>query len=105
MSADSKNKNLITDLSLHLFWDVDRHRLDWEKNRKFIIQRVLEYGLINDWQIIYSYYGMDDIAKTAMTIRDLDRKSLSFIALLSKVPKENFLCYISIQLTPRHWNF
>jgi hypothetical protein len=105
MPTNSKNKNLVTDLSPHLFWDVDRSRIDWGKNKKFIIQRVLEYGFMNDWHIIYSHYGMDDIAKTAMTIRDLDRKSLSFIALLSKVPKENFLCYISIQLTPRHWNF
>jgi hypothetical protein len=105
MADNSKNKILITDLSPHLFWDVDRSKIDWSKNKKFIVQRVLEYGLMKDWQLIYSCYGIDNIAKTAMTIKDLDQRSLSFISLLSKVPKENFLCYTSMQSTPRHWNF
>jgi hypothetical protein len=102
MPNNSKNKTTIADLSPHLFWDVDKNGIDWEKNKKFIIQRVMTYGLINDWQIIYTYYGMVDIAKTAMTIRDLDQKSLSFIALLSKVPKEKFLCYTTMGETLRY---
>ncbi|HNW96906.1 MAG TPA: hypothetical protein PKK00_00680 [Bacteroidales bacterium] len=99
------NKNDILKLSAHLFWDVDRNNIDFNKNKKFIVQRVLEYGLLCDWQIIYSYYGIDDIAKTAITIKDIDKKSLAFIALLSKIPKEKFLCYTTMQLMPQHWNF
>lgn len=105
MEITSGNKNVVSKLSPHLFWDVDRDNIDFKKNKKFIIQRVLEYGLLSDWQIIYSYYGMEEIAQTAITIKDLDKKSLAFIALLSDVPKENFLCYISMQSTPQHWNF
>ena len=101
----SKNKIFISKLSPHLFWDVNRNNIEFEKNKKFIIQRVLEYGFMSDWQIIYSYYGIDNIASTAATIKDLDGKSIAFIALLSKTPKEKFLCYTSMQSTPRHWNF
>ena len=95
----------INDLSEHLFWDVDRSKIDLKKNKKLLIQRVLDYGLIDDWQIIYDYYGIDEIAQTAATLRDLDKKSISFISLLSNIPEEEFLCYTTKQSIPKHWDF
>ena len=95
----------LNNFSKHLFWDVSILNLDLQKNKKQIIQRVLDYGLISDWQIIYNYYGINEIAKTALTIRDLDKKTVSFISLLSKIPKEKFLCYTMQQSIPKHWNF
>ena len=35
--------------------------------------------------------------------RDLDIKSITFISLLSKIPKEKFLCYTTKQLNLKHW--
>ena len=92
----------LEDLSRHLFWDVNINELDIQKNRKQIIHRVLDYGLMDDWYIIQNYYGVKEIAEIALTIKDLDKKSASFISLISKIPKEKFLCY---QSTQRHWNF
>ena len=97
-----KIKMKLEDLSRHLFWDVNINELDLQKNRKQIIHRVLDYGLMDDWYIIQNYYGIKEIAEIALTIRDLDKKSASFISLISKIPKEKFLCYQSPQ---RHWNF
>ena len=98
-----KKRILISDFSKHLFWDVNRNKLDLERSKKTIITNVLDYGLINDWNMIYSYYGIDEIAKTAMNSRDLDEKSIAFISLLSKIPKEKFLCYTTKQLNRIHW--
>jgi len=93
----------INDFSKHLFWDIDRTKLDFEKNKRTIIQKVLDYGLINDWKMIYNYYGIDKIAKTMLNVRDLDEKSVSFISFLSKIPKEKFLCYTTKQSNLQHW--
>jgi len=98
-------KLIINNLSEHLFWDIDRSKLDLTKNKKLLIQRVLDYGLIDDWKIIKNYYGISEIGKTAVNIRDLDKKSMSFIALLSNIPEEKFLCYSMKQSIPKHWNF
>ena len=95
----------ITDLSSHLFWDVDNKNLSLIKNQKLIIQRVLDYGLINDWKIIMDYYGIEKIAETATKIKDLDKKSVAFISTLSNIPKEKFLCYTMRQSHPKHWDF
>lgn len=100
-----KDKIKLEDLSKHLFWDVNIKELDFQKNMKQIIHRVLDYGLIDDWLFIQNYYGIREIAEVALTIRDLDKKSASFIALIAKIPKEKFLCYTTKQSTQKHWNF
>jgi hypothetical protein len=95
----------LDNLSAHLFWDVNPDILTLEKNKKLIIQRVLNYGLINDWQIIVKQYGISEIANVAVSLRELDKKSAAFISLLSKIPQEKFRCFSSKQSTPEHLIF
>ena len=101
----NKTNSILSNLSPHLFWDVDQKKIDIDRSKHYIINRVLEYGLINDWTIIYKHYGIDQIAQIAMQLNDLDDKTLSFIALLSKKPIDQFRCYTTKQSKPRHWNF
>ena len=95
----------IATLSPHLFWDVDRSKLDIQRSKKLIVQRVLEYGLLSDWILINKYFGLQEISEVAMNLRSLDDKALSFISFVSKIPKEKFLCYTMKQSSPKHWNF
>ena len=95
----------VKDLSTHLFWDIDSNSLDVNKNFRFILTRVLEYGLINDWVLLYKHFGLDRIASEAKEIRNLDDKSLHFIAQLSDSKLEEFKCYTYKQSIPKHWNF
>lgn len=99
------NNKIINKLSKHLFWDANRNALDLNKNRAYIIKQVLEYGLIEDWRLIYKYYGIVLISEEAKCFRELDKKALSFISLLSKIPIEKFRCYNYQQSIPQHWNF
>ncbi|MBN2894190.1 MAG: hypothetical protein JXL97_20130 [Bacteroidales bacterium] len=101
----SKTEIKIEDFSEHLFWDVDKTKLNLEKNKTFFVQRVLEYGVMNDWVLILSYYGREKLGIIATEIRDLEPKSLSFISTISKIPIEKFRCYNTKQLIPQHWNF
>jgi len=95
----------INTLSAHLFWELDTTKLDINKNKRTIIHRVLDYGLITDWQQILNYYGIDEIGNTAISIKDLDIKSMLYISLLANIPKEKFACYTTTQLPQTHWNF
>jgi len=103
--AKNMNNFDLNNLSKHLFWDVDINTLNADINKSFIIQRVLEYGLYEDWKKIYDYYGIQIIVNAVINFRSLDERSLSFISLLSQTPKENFLCYTLKQSIPKHWNF
>ena len=95
----------ITDLSPHLFWDVDAQKLDWERNKPWIILRVLEYGLLQDWIIIKNKYGMQTIGEVSTTFRSMDPVTLSFVSFMANIPKNKFRCYSTIQSNPPHWNF
>ncbi len=107
MNKNLREKELIkiNDLSAHLFWDVDRSSLTFAKNEKLIVQRVLDYGLFSDWKILTQQYDIQKIANIAMQIKDLDKKSVSLISLLSGIPKNKFKCYTINPSTTQHWNF
>jgi len=100
-----KANNSIDKFSKHLFWDVDRNTINLDRDNSYIIKNVLEYGLIEDWILIKKYYGISTITQKTKIFRDLDKKALSFISSISKIPKEEFRCYNYQQSIPPHWNF
>jgi len=95
----------ISSFSPNLFWDVELTTLSFDTNKRFIIQRVLEYGTLPDWKLIKEYYGIQMIAEEMQKTRTLDKTALSFISTIADIPKENFRCYTSKPSNPQHWNF
>jgi hypothetical protein len=95
----------LTKLSNHLFWDVDVRTLSPDTCKPFIVKRVLEYGLLNDWVQLNRYMTLAEIAKIAQNFRELDNKALAFIATLSGQPMNTFQCSITRQSTSPHWIF
>lgn len=96
---------IIKKFSYHLFWDTDREKLDMVQHRAFIIKRVLEYGLWEDWKLLRHCFTIQEIAETAIDFRELDPKTLAFVSTISNTPKESFRCYTTKQLNLQHWNF
>jgi hypothetical protein len=99
-----KNSYSINDLSAHLFWDVDKNALDFEKSKVQIIYKVLEFGLISDWKIIQEIYGLETIKKVSLKLRTLDVVTLAFLSDLFNIEKKYFRCYKHSQLTQNSWN-
>ena len=90
-------------LSKHLFWDTPLENINPERSKKFIIQRVLEYGLMKDWLLIVEWYGLEEIVNNAKTFRTMSPIDLNFIATISNTPKEEFRCYNLRLSTGKHW--
>ena len=91
--------------SAHLFWDVRKEDVDFDEHAQYIIKRVLEYGLLEDWNLIRQYYGLSKIVEVAKELRDLEPRALAYISAVSKTPKEQFRYYIWKQSNIQHWNF
>lgn len=98
------SKECVSALSAHLFWDTDRNEFDMNAYPAYIIQRVLEYGTLEDWHLIRSFYGLDKIVETCQSLRTLDAKALAFISSISKTSKEQYRCYHIRQSNPTPWN-
>lgn len=93
-------KTLISQLSPHLFWDIDINDFDAERNSAQLIQRVLECGELNDWKLVYSFYGLERIVSDCKSLRTLNPKALSFVCAISDTKKEDYRCY-----NQKHWNY
>ena len=92
----------ISDFSPELFWDVDRSKLDLEKNKKYVIERVIERGDLKDWRFLNLRYTLDGIFNVAKTLYYLTPMGLAFVSCLSGIPKEEFRCYKLRQSNPPH---
>jgi len=91
--------------SKFLFWDTDYEKVDFEKNARYVIEKVVMFGNIRDWRMLQNYYGMQRIKEVVVMARDLDPKTLNLLSLIFNVPKKEFRCYNYIQSNRIHWNY
>ena len=94
----------INDFSQHLFWDVDLDLFDFQKHKVHLINKVLEYGLIKDWNLIKEYYGLETIKEVSLNLRSLDAVTLSYLSVIFNIDKTEFRCYKHRQLYQTYWN-
>lgn len=85
--------NIIMNFSQNLFWDADPALLDYEANKRYVIERVLNRGTVSDLKVAFAHYGRDVIRDVALSLRSLEPKALSFISCILSIPRENFRCY------------
>ena len=94
----------VNDFSQSLFWDVDISGFDFEKHAGFFTQRVIEYGNIEDWNLLKKTYGLEKIKDLSLQFRSLDAVSLSYLSAIFKIDKTEFRCYKHRLLFPTYWN-
>lgn len=56
-----------------LFWDTDINKIDWERQKKAVIQRVWERGTEEERDEILRYYGLDVVNAVLMDIEVLEK--------------------------------
>ena len=98
------NRDYIKQFTDNLFWDTDTTKLDLNEYPVYVIQRVLEYGEMQDWRLINRIYGLPKIVEVCKGLRTLDPVCLSFICAISHTKKEDYRCYRIKQSNPTLWN-
>jgi hypothetical protein len=61
------------------FLDIDPDRLDEIKSRKLIIERVMNYGNLDEIKLVKRYYWDKEIRKIVRNLNYFDPKTLNFI--------------------------
>ncbi|GHV31342.1 hypothetical protein FACS1894177_05710 [Bacteroidia bacterium] len=46
-----------------VFWDTNIHTIDWDKNKRAVIERVFEYGNTTERKEIRRFYGDEEVSK------------------------------------------
>ena len=89
--------DFIRSLSQRLFWDVDPATIDDHAHCRYVIQRVLERGSLEDIWATVAHYTMPVMIAEAQQIRSLDPVTLAFAACLGNVKEETFRCYSTMR--------
>lgn len=68
-----------------LFWDTDPKKLDLQKNAKYIIERIMDFGNEDEARWMRQYYPKSLLAEVAKTSRVLGSSSRTlWISLTSR---------------------
>ena len=98
------SKITISDFSPHLFWDMDLAIFVLQKYSAFMVQRVLEYGSLQDWRLLKTLYGEEKIVEEALLLRSLNPVSVSFLSAKYNLDEKKFRCYKYKQFVQNSWN-
>jgi hypothetical protein len=96
MSNDNtlfKKNKLLLQLSKEVFWSCDIKKLDYLRDKKYIIEQILEAGLENDEIIMWKLYSYKDIKKIALNIENLHKDKVTYMSFVLKVKETDFKCY------------
>jgi len=96
---------LQANFSAALFWDVEAEGIDFDKHRRWVVQRVVELGQIEDWRAICELYTFDGVVESAQQARTLEPKAFAFLCLMSGKPEESFRCFTTQSYTQTHWAY
>ena len=106
---DLSSNNTNTDsqhpiLAKELFWDWRFDEIDWRKNYRSIIERVLERGTDDEWEELIRFYGISTIINALKTeIKYLPDHTIDAVCSYFNLQKDELACYIRKQLRKGHW--
>jgi len=67
--SEIKNTPNLNNIRKVLFWDTNFNNIDWNKNKKAVIQRILERGNKTEINELILFYGRKTISKEIKSIK------------------------------------
>jgi hypothetical protein len=93
-------------ISSRLLWDVDLKKFDWEEGKNFVVMRVIERGLPEDYYTLFQMYGgVEGVREIVKTIRHFRYpQDLAFVQMVFNLKEEEMICYERKRLREIHLN-
>lgn len=87
--------NNAPNISKRAFWDIDFNAIDWEKNKEFVIVKIIERGNFDDLLEIINFYGDDIIKKELCNANRLPERTYFFTLTYFNLRKDDLICSIT----------
>lgn len=88
------------------FWEVDVDRMDLEKHKNYVIERVLDWGKTDDVKWLLARYGKEGIKEALRQRRGLSRSTAVFWAdMLDLDKRKEVACLKKEELAGSPWRF
>lgn len=74
------------------FWDTDPTTIDVESKAAYVINRLLQWGRVEELKWLKQYYGLEALKVVVRHSRELSAKHGNFYALIYGIPPEEVIC-------------
>ena len=89
----ANNNKLLLELTKGLFWNSDINILDYVRDKKYIIERIIDAGLENDEIIMWKLYSYEDIKNIVLNMENLHKDVVTYMSFVLKIKETDFKCY------------
>ena len=86
-------QEFITKLNPSIFWEYEPGKIDPEKHKLLILERILTRGSLDEFRLMIEYYGIDEMKSLVIKIKTLDTKTLNLLSVIFDIPETDFICY------------
>jgi len=97
----AKNNETVYQFSPHLFWDTNLDKLDVKRDKIYIIERVMNYGLEKDEILLYKLYSTGTIKRIITKLDTLNKRTIAYLSMIFNLKETKFKCFGK---TPSHMN-
>ena len=80
-------------ISPSLFWDIDVSKLDWNRHRQLIVERVIQRGSLHAIEEVTAHYGKENIIEIIKQIPYLEKRDMAFVHIYFNIPLNELKCY------------
>ncbi len=101
----TQHKNHNPGISRRIFWDVDYETLDFHKDRLYVIDKVMNFGIWEDFRVMMRHYGKRVVKKEIVRLPYLKKDVLNFACFFFNLTPEKFVCYTRRLSQEPHWAF
>lgn len=74
------------------FWDIDFEKMEFKKNKVYILRRILEYGDEKALIWMWKNFKEEEIKNVLCNFRGYSLKTANFWAVILNIKKENVKC-------------
>jgi hypothetical protein len=85
--------NALHNLKKETFWDVDFNNFELNKDKYFIIPRVLMRGSDDEIWFVLKYYSHKTLKNVLVNTRFLEKRTLNFCANFLEISVKQFRAY------------
>ncbi|MDR0442585.1 MAG: hypothetical protein LBH44_04165 [Treponema sp.] len=89
----NKKSELLKLFSPHLFWSVDKDKLDTDRHKEYIIENVMNYGLEKDEFLLYQIYPHRVLRKILPRLDSLNEAATAYSSAVFNIKETKFKCY------------
>jgi hypothetical protein len=84
---------LSSNIPVSLFWDMDVSKLDWDRHKQLIVERVIQRGTLKAIKEVTNHYGIGELKSILKQLPYLDKRDIAFVHIYFDIPLNELKCY------------